>query len=69
MPGRSANLDNGRARAYCACNRCGWGLFGYSFVSPIISLFFLPLSGKDGWITCSLSPFQQKFSAIRTLGG
>ena len=20
-------LDNGRKRAYCACSRCGWGLF------------------------------------------
>ena len=35
------NLDNSRARAYCACSRCGWGLLGYfslvyhsSFLSP-----------------------------------
>ena len=21
------NLDNSKARAYCACSRCGWGLF------------------------------------------
>ena len=34
------------------------------FLSPIISLFFLPLSGMDG-----LSPFQQNFSDIRALGG
>ena len=39
------------------------------FLSPIISLFFLPLSGMDGWVTCGLSPFQQNFSHIRTLGG
>ena len=25
--GRPTNLDNSRARAYCACSRCGWGLF------------------------------------------
>ena len=26
VPGRSTNLDYSRARAYCACSRCGWGL-------------------------------------------
>ena len=69
MSGRSTNLDNGRARAYCACSRSGWGLFGYIFLSPIISLFFLPLSGMNGWVACGLSPFQRNFSDIRTLGG
>ena len=41
VPGRSTSLDDSRARAYCACNRCGWGLFGhfsliylFSFLSP-----------------------------------
>ena len=41
MPGRPTYLDFSRARAYCACNRCGWGLFGrffliyhFSFLSP-----------------------------------
>ena len=24
-------LDKSRARAYCACSRCGWGLFGRFF--------------------------------------
>ena len=37
------------------------------FLSLII--FFLPLSGMNGWVTCGLSPFQQNFSDIRTLGG
>ena len=27
VPGRLTNLDESRARAYCACNGCGWGLF------------------------------------------
>ena len=27
VPGRPTNLDYSRARAYCACSRCGWGLF------------------------------------------
>ena len=29
VPGRPTNLDYSRARACCACNRCGWGLFGH----------------------------------------
>ena len=37
--GRPTNLDNGRARAYCVYSRCELGLFGYFFLSPIISLF------------------------------
>ena len=45
VPGRATNLDQGRARAYCACCGCGLGLFGH-FFSSIISLFFLPLSGR-----------------------
>ena len=39
--GRPANLDYSRARAYCACSGCWWGLFGhfslayhFSFLSP-----------------------------------
>ena len=50
-------LDNGRARAFCACSRCGWELLGYIFLSPIISLFFIPLSGMDGWVTCDSTEF------------
>ena len=46
VPGRPTTLDESRARAYCACIRCGWGLFGLFFLSSIISLFFLPLSGR-----------------------
>ena len=44
VPGRPTNLDYSRARAYCACGRCGWGLFGH-FYSP---LSFLSLSLGDG---------------------
>ena len=28
-PGRPAGLDDSGAMAYCACGRCGWGLFGH----------------------------------------
>ena len=39
VPGRPTNLDYSRARAYCACSRCGWGcldifLFSITFRSP-----------------------------------
>ena len=45
VPGRPTYLDSSRAKAYCACSRCGWRLFGH-FLSSIISLFFLPLFGR-----------------------
>ena len=46
LPGRPTNLDYSRARAYCAYSRYGWGLFEHLFFSCIISLFFLPFSGR-----------------------
>ena len=46
VPGRPTSLDDSRARAYCACSRCGWGLFGHFFPSSIFSLFSLPLFGR-----------------------
>ena len=45
VPGRPTNLDKSRARAYCACSRCGWGCLDI-FLSSVISVFFLPLSGR-----------------------
>ena len=45
VPERPTNLDYGRARPYCACSRCGQGCLDI-FLSSIISLFFLPLSGR-----------------------
>ena len=44
VPVRPTNLDCSRARAYCACSRCGWGLFGYFYSRLSFSLLFLPLS-------------------------
>ena len=43
VPGRPTNLDGSRARAYCACSRCRWGLFEHFFLSSIFSFFYLPL--------------------------
>ena len=35
VPGGPTNSDYSRARAYCTCSRCDWGLFGhFSFLSP-----------------------------------
>ena len=31
VPGRPFNLADSRARAYCACSGCGWGLFGHFY--------------------------------------
>ena len=33
-PGRPTNLDYSRARAYCACSRCRWELFGHFYAPP-----------------------------------
>ena len=41
VPGRHTSLDDSRARAYCACSRCGWGLFGILF---LLSFLFFPPS-------------------------
>ena len=47
VPGRPTDLDYSRARAYYACNRCGWGLFGH-FFSQLSLLFSFSLSLGDG---------------------
>ena len=50
VPGPPTNLNKSRARAYCACNGCGWGVVWTFLLSSIISLFFLPLSGRRPYI-------------------
>ena len=47
VPGASYDLDISRARAYCACSRCGWGLFGH-FYSHLSFLSAFSLSLGDG---------------------
>ena len=47
VPGRPTDLDYSRARAYCACSRCGWGLFGHCF-SRLSVLFFFSFFGR--WV-------------------
>ena len=46
VPGRPISLDDSRARAYCACIRCGWGLFGH-FFSHLSFLYSFSLSLGD----------------------
>ena len=46
VPGRPTNLDYSRARAYCACNRCGWGVVWTFFLSSITSFLSPSLSGR-----------------------
>ena len=47
VPGRPTNLHKSRARAYCTCSGCGWGLFGH-FFSRLSILFSSSLSLGDG---------------------
>ena len=47
VPGRPTDLDYSRARAYCACSRCGWGLFG-NFFFHLSFLSCLPIFGRRG---------------------
>ena len=47
VPGRPTNLDDSRARAYCTCSKCGWGLFGRLYYPPSF-LFSFSLSLRDG---------------------
>ena len=60
--GASYNLDDSRARAYCACSRCGWGLFGH-FYSPLsfLSSFSLSLeTARYRLKYCLKGPFNPK---------
>ena len=44
VPGRPTYLDYSRARAYCACSRCGWGVVGTFFLYlSFLSSFSLSL--------------------------
>ena len=47
VSGRPTNLDHSMARAYCACSRCGWGMFGH-FFSRLSFLSSFSLSLGDG---------------------
>ena len=46
VPGHPTNLDYSRARAYCTCSRCRWGLFRH-FFSRLSFIFSYSLSLGD----------------------
>ena len=47
QPKRPTNLDNSRARVYCTCSRCGWGVV-CTFFSLVYLFSFVSLSLGDG---------------------
>ena len=49
VPGRPTGLGDSRARAYCACSRCGWGVV-WTFFSHLSFLISFSLSLGDGLI-------------------
>ena len=44
--GASYNLDDSRARVYCACSRCGLELFGHFFTVRYLFLFLPLFAGR-----------------------
>ena len=46
VPGHPTNLDDSRARVYCACSRCRLGLFGH-FFSHLSFLSSFSLFGRQ----------------------
>ena len=48
VQGRPTNLDYSRARAFCACSRCGWDCLAIFLSSPgdAIVLGKLPVQGR-----------------------
>ena len=46
VPGRPTNLNYSRATAFCALLKVRVGVVWTFFLSSIISLLFLPLSGR-----------------------
>ena len=53
VPGRPTILNDSRARTYCACSRCGWGVRTF-FSSPGRSpgrAIVLPLGLALAWVS------------------
>ena len=65
VPGRPTSLDDSRARAYCACRRCGWGMFGH-FFSHLSFLFSSPLSLGGGPIYTEIHVLSQRADKPKT---
>ena len=68
---RPTNLDNSRARAYCACSSCGRGLFGHFFL-----IYHFSLLSPSLWETaqyrlkyCLKGPLNPKQPTSQRLAG
>ena len=58
-----SSLDSSRARAYCACSKCGWGLFGHFCFSCLSFLFLSPSlweTARYGLKYCLKGPLSPK---------
>ena len=67
VPGRPAYLDKSRARAFCACSRCGW--FAH-FFSRLSFLFLSPSLWETAQYRlkyCLKGPLSQKQSINQNL--
>ena len=61
VPGHLTNLDESRTRAYCACSRCGWGLFGnLIFCLSFLFSFSLSLAARYRLKYCLKGPLNPK---------
>ena len=62
VPGRPTSLDDSRARAYCACSRCGWGLFGHFSLIYLFSFLSSSLweTARYGLKYCLKGPLNPK---------
>ena len=72
VPGRPTNLDYSRARAYCACSKCGWGgldkfslVYHFSVLSP--SLWETARYRLKYCLKGPLSPIQPTNQLMRSL--
>ena len=65
--GRPTNLDYSRARACCACSRCGWGLFGH-FVSHLSFLSYFSLGWSGGAMVLGKLPVPGRPTILITVG-
>ena len=69
VPGRPSNLADSRARAYCACSGCGWGLFGhfYSHLSFLSSFSLSWETARYNLKYCLKGPLNPKQPTNRKL--
>ena len=71
VPGRPTYFDYSRARAFCPCSRCGWGLFGH-FFSRLLFLFPSPSlweTARYGLKYCLKGPLNAKQPTNQTTVG